>query len=473
MQKNSNNLFTKQKVHFVGIGGISMSALAAMYYERGGQVTGSDIKNSLRISQLEKMGIEIFLQHSQENISDQDLLVYSSAISNDNIEIKTALDLNIPVISRAEFLTRLTSGQRVIAVSGTHGKTTTTAMISEILLKAGIDPSVMIGGELNVLSGNYNQGKDDIFVIEADESDGSLINYRPWLGIITNLEAEHLNYYQDEAQLIQTMKKFISRINDEGYVILNADDPIIRTYLIPYAADEIKAELLTFGINAGDFRADKIDADGFFGYYNILTDNKGVQDIKVNSPGRHNILNSLAASAAARALGINWNKIRIALKDYGGVKRRFEKKGECGEIMVVDDYAHHPTEIFATYQTAVKIGFDRVLTVFQPHRYTRTRALWDEFIDVLCQVKYLLICDIYAANQEPISGINSQKLTDELISVRNNDRGWVNYAGGLKQAQNFLLSEVGPGDLVLTLGAGDVYEIGENLLEVLRSNKGG
>ncbi len=468
MDTEKINSLAEKKVHFVGIGGISMSALAAMCLEAGGSVTGSDIKNSQRITELRKMGGEVFLKHSEDNIRDQDLLVYSSAIPENNIEIKSAKRIGMPIITRAEFLALLTDNKRVIAISGTHGKTSTTAMLSEILLKSGKDPSVMLGGEMKAIKANYRQGNGGLFVIEADESDGSLVNYTPWLGIITNIEAEHLNYYQSELELIETMKKFLSRIKDDGYIVLCTDDPIIKAYLLPYAQNELEPEVITYGINSGEYKADSISNKGYSESYRVIKSNKNICSISVNSPGRHNVLNSLASLASARAANVSWECIQKSLHNYQGVKRRFEKKGSNKDIVVIDDYAHHPTEIYATYQTAVKTGSSRVLTVFQPHRYTRTKALWDDFIEKLYQIKYLLICDIYSANQDPIPGITSQKLSEELINIRQNQEGWIKYAGTLNKAKNLLLSEVNRGDLILTIGAGDVNEVGEKLLADLR-----
>lgn len=473
MHKIINKSLAGKKVHFVGVGGVSMSALAAMFLESGGKVTGSDIKNSQRISQLRDMGGKISINHSEKNIEDQDLLVYSSAIPEDNIELKSAQKHDIPVVTRAEFLASLIKNKRVVAISGTHGKTSTTAMITEIFMQAQMNPSVMLGGEMRAITGNYRQGEGELFIIEADESDGSLVNYDPWLGVVTNLEAEHLNYYQTELQLIETMKEFLTKVKDDGYIVLCADDPMIKAYLLPFARTELDCDVISYGINSGDYTADKIKNNGYVESYNVNVENEDKYKISINSPGRHNVLNSLAALSSARAAGIDWTCIQKSLRDYKGVKRRFEKKGSCKNIEVVDDYAHHPTEIYATYQTAVKTGFNRVLTVFQPHRYTRTEALWDEFLDKLYQIKHLLICDIYPANQEPIPGITSRRLAEELKYMRENQVGWIKYAGEPERAKELLLSEVREGDLVLTMGAGNVNKIGEDLLADLRSKNSG
>ncbi len=459
-----------KKVHFIGVGGISMSALAAMHLKSGGAVTGSDIKAGERLEWIRELGGAVKSEHGPENIKDQDLVVVSSAIPEDNIELQKARELNKKVLTRAEFLAKLTADDSLIAVTGTHGKTTTTAMLTEIFLQAERDPSVMIGGELNRISGNHLQGRGDYFLIEADESDGSLINYNPWLGIITNMEEEHLDFYEDSSKLKEIMLEFSRRIRDDGHIILCSDDPVIKTSLLPALRARDNLVVLSYGINSGDYQAERIKIDGFESSYVIVTPEGERFEIDVNSPGRHNVLNSLAAVISARIAGIDWQNISTALAEFSGVKRRFEKKGSVNDIRVIDDYAHHPSEILATYHTAENTSNSRIVTVFQPHRFTRTEALWDQFTEVLRRIDNLWLCDIYPANQEPIPGVNSRKLVRDIRQQSGSCNTGVKYAGDIQAAFNELRNFVEPGDLVLTLGAGDVHKVGEWLLSSLREN---
>jgi len=459
-----------KKVHFIGVGGISMSALAAMHLKSGGAVTGSDIKAGERLEWIRELGGAVKSEHGPENIKDQDLVVVSSAIPEDNIELQKARELNKKILTRAEFLAKLTADDSLIAVTGTHGKTTTTAMLTEIFLQAERDPSVMIGGELNRISGNHLQGRGDYFLIEADESDGSLINYNPWLGIITNMEEEHLDFYEDSSKLKEIMLEFSRRIRDDGHIILCSDDPVIKTSLLPALRARDNLVVLSYGINSGDYQAERIKIDGFESSYVIVTPEGERFEIDVNSPGRHNVLNSLAAVISARIAGIDWQNISTALAEFSGVKRRFEKKGSVNDIRVIDDYAHHPSEILATYHTAENTSNSRIVTVFQPHRFTRTEALWDQFAEVLRRIDNLWLCDIYPANQEPIPGVNSRKLVRDIRQQSGSCNTGVKYAGDIQAAFNELRNFVEPGDLVLTLGAGDVHKVGEWLLSSLREN---
>ncbi len=459
------------RVHFVGAGGVSMSALAALYLKEGGEVTGSDIKKNSRITNLIEKGADISIGHKPENIDDQDLLVKSTAIPEGNSEVQQAAEKGIPVISRAEFLAGLAADKKQMAVSGTHGKTTTTAMLTEIFLRAGRDPGVMLGGELVSAESNHISGEDEYFIFEADESDGSLVYYSPWLAIITNLEAEHLNFYEDEIEIADKMKEFINRIESGGFLILCNDDPLIRTQIKPYA-EKRDINIITYGINSGDYKADQVKTKNFKASYQLKIENNNVsRDLKVNLPGRCSVLNSLAAAAAARAAGVDWNAIEDGLDNFKGVRRRFEVKGMVDDIQVIDDYAHHPTEIFATYLTAARSEPSRIITIFQPHRFTRTRALWSDFVCTLSRIDYLLVCDIYPANQEPIEGINSRRLIEEIKKEKGSFNGWTKYSGTPQEAADFLLDKLDGGDLVLTLGAGDVYRAGETLLEKMRSRK--
>ncbi len=454
-------------IHFTGIGGISMSALAFMHLDSGGNVTGSDINEKDILGELSEKGAEIWLEHSSQNIKGQDILVYSSAIPTDNVELETARKQKIPCLSRAEFLARMAKKQNMLAVTGTHGKTTTTALLADIFVKAKRDPSVMLGGELDIIEGNYRLGGGEYFIAEADESDGSLLNYCPYIGIITNIEEEHLDYYDGEKEILGVMKQFIDNLENDGKMFICSDDPLSRGHLLDKDRSDGR-KIITFGLNSGDYRIKRIESHGFKTEFELKDISGKNMSFTLNLPGRHNVLNAMAALGAARSAGIDWGPIRRSLKSFSGVKRRFENKGEINGITIIDDYAHHPTEIFAVFQTAISLDFSRIITVFQPHRYTRTEALWDDFVDTLSRFSNLLICDIYPANQDPIFNINSRRLAEEIASARQvQEERWVEYAGNVENASKKLSSRVREGDLVLTLGAGDVYRCGEILLEEL------
>ena len=416
------------QVHLVGIGGISMSAIAGFLLERGIKVTGSDLKINDKIKRLQNRGVEFFSGHREENLGKADLLVYSSAIPADNVELEEARQRGIIILQRAEMLAMLTLRKRLVAVSGTHGKTTTTGMLAAIFLAAGRDPDVMVGGDLDLIQGNYRTGGGNYFLTEADESDGSLLCFSPETAVITNIEPEHMDYYQNEKELVRTMAEFLAgtggmdKINNtktknrEGYAVLCLEDALIRKKLLPAFKKKCPGvELITYGFGRGDLQAQNAVRDGYTSKFELIFQGESKGSFQLAVPGDHNILNALAAAAAANQAGINWDKINSGLRDFSGVKRRFEIKGEVRGITVIDDYAHHPTEIETLFSTAVELDYQRIITVFQPHRYTRTEKLWEDFVQVLSRAPGpLLLTDIYPAHQQPIPGITSSNLLTDI-----------------------------------------------------------
>ncbi len=416
------------QVHLVGIGGISMSAIAGFLLERGIKVTGSDLKINDKIKMLQNRGVEVFRGHRAENLGEAGLLIYSSAIPADNVELEEARRRGIIIMQRAEMLALLTLNKRLVAVSGTHGKTTTTGMLAAIFLAAGRDPDVMVGGDLDLIQGNYRTGGGNYFLTEADESDGSLLYFSPETAVITNIEPEHMDYYQNKKELVSTMVEFLAgtggtnktkktkRKKREGSAVLCLEDVMIRKQLLPALGKKCPGlELITYGFGRGELQARNTVREGYASRFELVFQGESKGSFQLAVPGNHNILNALAAAAAANRAGINWEEISRGLRGFSGIKRRFEIKGEVRGITVIDDYAHHPTEIKTLFSTAVELGYQRIVTVFQPHRYTRTEKLWQDFVRVLSRAPGpLLLTEIYSAHQEPIPGITSSNLLTDI-----------------------------------------------------------
>lgn len=416
------------QVHLIGIGGISMSAIAMFLLERGITVSGSDLNLNDKIKVLRKKGVEVELGHRAENLGGAELVVYSSAIPADNPELEEARQRGIKTLRRAEMLALLTLEKNLVAVSGTHGKTTTTGMLTAIFLTAGLDPDVMVGGDLDLIQGNYRTGQGKYFLTEADESDGSLLYFSPEIAVITNIEMEHMDYYQTKEELLKTMEEFLlgtggtdraegaKRNKREGSGVLCLEDSLIREKLLPAIRDNFPGlELITYGFERGDLQARNIARGGYTSEFELIFQGESQGYFQLAVPGEHNILNALAAAAAANQAGIDWDDISRGLSKFSGVKRRFEIKGEARGITVIDDYAHHPTEIEMLFATAVELDYQRIVTVFQPHRYTRTEKLWQDFVRVLARAPGpLLLTAIYPAHQEPIPGVNSSNLLADI-----------------------------------------------------------
>ncbi|MBU0462316.1 MAG: UDP-N-acetylmuramate--L-alanine ligase [Proteobacteria bacterium] len=448
-------------IHFVGIGGIGMSGIAELLIHLGYKVSGSDLKLSPITKRLEKHGGIIFQGHSKEQIAGASVVVTSTAITGDNPEVIRAKELLVPIIPRAEMLAELMRIKYSIAISGAHGKTSTTSMISQILNTAGLDPTVIIGGLLKGLDTNALHGKGEYIVAEADESDGSFLKYAPAIAVVTNIDLEHLDFYKDIDDIKDKFVQFINSVPFYGLAILCLDNEHIQDIL-----PRLKVRYTTFGMTAqSDLRAREISFMGNKSFFKVFHHEKLLGDINLNIAGKHNISNALASIATGLELNISFKTIKKALEQIEGVKRRLEIKGRKKGILVIDDYGHHPTEIMATL-TAIResrMG-KRLIVVFQPHRYTRTQGLFHEFTRSFYQSDILIVLPIYAASEKEIKGVDAQGLCE---GIRKHGHKEVSYAPDFNQALSMITHKLKKGDVVLTLGAGDIYTLGEKLLEVL------
>ena len=448
-------------IHFVGIGGIGMSGIAELLINLGYKVSGSDLKLSHITKRLEKKGGIIFQGHTKEQVTSANVVVTSTAIAKENPEVIQAKALSIPIIPRAEMLAELMRIKYSIAVSGAHGKTSTTAMISQILNTAGLDPTVVIGGLLQGLDTNALHGKGDFIVAEADESDGSFLKYSPAIAAVTNIDLEHLDFYKDIEDIKDKFVQFINSVPFYGLAILCLDNEHVQNIL-----PRIMVRYTTFGMTAqSDLQAKEIALKGSKSYFKVVHHEKTLGEINLNIAGKHNISNALASIATAIELKIDFKTIKKALESIKGVQRRLEIKGEKKQILVMDDYGHHPTEILATL-AAVRESYKdkRLIVVFQPHRYTRTKGLFHEFTRAFYQCDILIVLPIYAASEQEIEGVNSQQLCKGIEEHGHKD---VSYAPDFTQALSMITHKVKKNDVVLTLGAGDIYTLGEELVEIL------
>ena len=455
--------FGKAKhVHFVGIGGIGMSGIAELLINLGYEVSGSDIKKSPVIRRLSDLGGEIFINHEKENIKGADVVVYSSAVSDDNPEIVEAKEKYIPVIPRAEMLAELMRLKYGVAVAGTHGKTTTTSMIASILSCGNLDPTVVIGGRLDIWGGsNAKLGMGDILIAESDESDGSFMVLSPTISVVTNIDYEHIEHYGDMDTLRKTFINFINKIPFYGLAILCLDDEEIQG-IIP----QLRKRYLTYGMNSqADLRAADIERRQLEVVFNLIFRNESLGPVVVGMPGDHNVLNALGAISVGLELDIDIEHIKEGIRNLGGLARRFQVKGEQDNILVLDDYGHHPTEVIATLQTAKACWPEkRLIVVFQPHRYSRTEALFDRFVLSFNQADILIVAPIYAAGEEPIEGVNAEWLYQ---GIKEHGHKEVILCTNKSDILEVLLKLIRPGDTVMTLGAGDIFNVGEALLKRL------
>ena len=454
-------IFGKTKhIHLVGIGGIGMSGIAELLINLDYFISGSDLKKTEVTEHLLDLGGKIFLGHRPQNINGADVVVFSSAVKGDNPEIVEARERSIPVIPRAEMLAELMRLKYGIAVAGSHGKTTTTSMIASILTKGGFDPTVVIGGRLNIWGGsNARLGRSDFLVAEADESDGSFLALSPSIAVVSNIDHEHIDFYRSMNNLRKTFIDFINKIPFYGRAILCVDDKEVQG-LIP----KLTKSYLTYGLNPqSDIRASGISKEGLNTTFDVIFKSRLAGNVTISIPGEHNILNALAAVGVGLELDIDFKYIMEGLKNPGGLKRRFEIKDERGGILFLDDYGHHPTEIIATLSAAKECWPDRrLVVVFQPHRFTRTRDLYDKFVISFNQADFLIITPLYGAGEEPIPGVDSRTLYQ---GIRNHGHRAVTYCDSTEDTISELLDQIRPGDIVLTLGAGDIHLVGTDLLE--------
>jgi UDP-N-acetylmuramate--alanine ligase len=447
-------------IHFVGIGGIGMSGIAEVLLNLGYKVSGSDMRESDTTERLRKLGGEISIGHHAENVTTPHVVVISSAVKNDNVEVIAAREKQVPVIPRAEMLAELMRLKYGVAIAGAHGKTTTTSMVATVLAAGGIDPTVVIGGKLNSLGTNAKLGQGEFLVAEADESDGSFLKLSPTVAVVTTIDAEHLDYYRDIDEIKAAFLTFINKVPFYGVSILCLDQPHIQA-LIP----KVEKRYQTYGMSTqADYQARDLSFRPLGSTFKVTYHNTDLGPFELSVPGVHNINNSLAAIAVARELDIDLEVIRKALREFSGVQRRFQIKGEVDGIIVVDDYGHHPTEVKATLAAAARGLERRVVVVFQPHRYTRTQHLLEDFFTAFNQADKLVVMDIYAAGEKPIPGISGQALYEGIKKYGHKD---VSFIPEREKIVDHLVGALRKGDLVITLGAGDVWKIGEEVVKRL------
>ncbi len=447
-------------IHFIGIGGIGMSGIAEVLLNLGYEVSGSDIRETEITRRLEQLGAQVSYQHQAKNIEGSEVVVVSSAIKEGNPEIHAAAEKLIPVIPRAEMLAELMRMKYGVAVAGTHGKTTTTSLIASVLAHGGLDPTVVTGGKLNSIGSSAKLGQGDFLVAEADESDGSFLKLLPTIAVVTNIDPEHLDYYQGIEQIKEAFLQFINRIPFFGLAVLCLDQENVQD-LIP----QLKKRLTTYGLSSqADFQAKDMSFDGPHTSFELVHMGKPIGKLTVQMPGIHNVCNVLATVATAFELDVDFKTVQEALAGFSGIQRRFQRKAEIGDILVFDDYGHHPTEIKATLRAAKRGWRRRVVALFQPHRYTRTKALFDDFLTAFYEADILLITDIYPAGEEEIEGVHARHLFE---GIREHGHRDVHYISDRHEILQYLSTVIMPGDLVITLGAGDIYRVGEDLIAEL------
>jgi UDP-N-acetylmuramate--alanine ligase len=449
-----------RQIHFVGIGGIGMSGIAEVLHNLGYAVTGSDSRESENTRRLTSLGIRVAIGHQAEHVGEADVVVRSSAVAPDNVELAAARHRVIPVIQRAEMLAELMRMKYGVAVAGTHGKTTTTSMVATVLARGGLDPTIVIGGRLNALGSNAKLGRGDFLVAEADESDGSFLKLSPTIAVVTTIDAEHLDYYRDLAHIQDTFVEFINKVPFYGLAVLCLDQENIRT-LLP----RVEKRFVTYGLRTqADFLARDVSFKGMTSDFQVSWKHRPLGRLHLRVPGLHNVYNALAAAAVGLDLELDFAVIQEALGEFTGVARRFQILGEPKGILVVDDYAHHPAEIQATLNAA-KTGFARdLIAVFQPHRYTRTQALLHEFATAFYQADRLLVTEIYPAGERPIPDVHGGQIAE---GVKEHGHKNVTYVPEKEELVDAVLAVARPGDMVLILGAGDIWKIGEEIVRKL------
>jgi UDP-N-acetylmuramate--alanine ligase len=452
-----------KKIHFAGIGGSGMSGIAEVLHNMGFQISGSDIAENDTVLRLRAMGMRIAVGHAAANVGSAEALVYSSAITEDNVEVLEALRNKLPVIPRAEMLAELMRMKFSLAVAGTHGKTTTTSMLAAILTQARLDPTYVVGGRLKVEGSGAKLGSSRYLVAEADESDGSFLKLFPTIAVVTNIENDHLEFYGSMKKLVQAFRQFADKVPFYGAVILNHDDANVRR-IMPL----IRKKIVTFGFAAGaDLRAVKVRTSGFAGSYELVTPGGSLGVVRLNVGGRHNVANSLAAIGAALEVGVDLDTIRSSLARFALPERRFQVLYSSPGLLVIDDYAHHPSEIKATLKMARSTGRQRLVAVFQPHRFTRLQLLMKPFAAAFRSADLLVIAKLYTANQDEIAGVNSQALA---AAIR--DRGQdVHYLESFAQISEFLKGELRAGDSLAFLSAGNLTRLAHDFAAEMEALK--
>lgn len=451
-----------KNVHFVGIGGISMSGLAQILLKSGYKVTGSDISDSNLISRLRKNGAKVSIPHNPKNVETAELVVYTAAVKQDNCEIIRAKELGIPVMDRATFLGMIMKNYKYgIAIAGCHGKTTATSIASIIFKNAGLDPTILVGGEVEAIDGNVRVGRSEYFITEACEYYESFLKFHPFVAAVLNIEKDHLDYYKDLEHIIYAFKKFAKLIPENGTLIVCSDNENALSI-----SKEVNCRVLTYGIkNKADFNAGKIKYDKY-GHpsFQVMYNDKKLGTFSLKIPGEHNVLNALAAIAIAYNAGIHTDVIKKSLKEFKGTHRRFDIKGIRNNIVVVDDYAHHPTEIKATLQAAKQFPHQKIWCIFQPHTYTRTKTLFNEFSEAFYDADNVIITDIYAAREKDMGLVNPSELVDSINKYSAN----AIYRKDFRGIADLIAHEAKPGDLVFTMGAGDVFKLAPMILDEIK-----
>jgi len=452
----NKQLNTNIKIHFVGIGGIGMSGIAEILLSMGYKVTGSDLSQSATTEKLEALGAKIFLGHDEKNITDQNVIVHTSAAKSDNPEILKAKELSIPIMKRAEMLAELMRLKQGIAIAGTHGKTTTTSMLATILEESRYNPTYIIGGIVRNLGGHAKVGEGNFLVAEADESDGSFLLYQPYMSIITNIDEDHLDHYGTRENLIESFEKFANKVPFYGVCSINIHDEELKKI-----RKKIKKPCITFGLenSHADYQAHNVESKNNETFFDLYFKEEKLGSTKINLPGKHNVLNALGALSIAHQLGVKVDVMLKAISSFSGVGRRLERLKTKGSFELVDDYGHHPTEVKATLNAVCESRSKKPIVIFEPHRFSRTKLCWKQFVECFDEVDEVYLCEIYPASEEPIEGINSMALAKEINHRKQNHCTVLKNKDELFSKLNELQAK---GEIVLSLGAGS---IGKNVRE--------
>jgi UDP-N-acetylmuramate--alanine ligase len=450
-------------VHFIGIGGSGMSGIATIMLQQGYKVSGSDLNNGDATSRLENMGALIYIGHDGDNIGhDTETVVISTAIRQDNPELITAKERSLEIVRRGEMLARFMVEKKGIAVAGAHGKTTTSSMIALIFEKNGLNPTIVVGGDVSELGGNAKLGVGEYLVAEADESDGSFLLLNPFIEVITNIEDDHLDFFGSREAIKKAFEAFVDKVPAEGCIVMCLDDENVRQL-----ADKCNKRMVTYGIkHQAQYSARNIRTQGLLTTADIFFEDRLLGVLELNIPGLHNINNAMAAIAVSRMAGLSFEQAVGALKNFRGVHRRFQLLGDVNGISVVDDYAHHPTEVKATLRAAQQTKANRVIGVFQPHRFSRIKYLYREFGEAFSDADIIIINEIYSAGEQPIDGVSAELI---INSIPDRDIKPVHYFRTTEEITDFLVKTAEPGDLILTLGAGNIWTVGKTLVERLKA----
>ncbi|MEM8606707.1 MAG: UDP-N-acetylmuramate--L-alanine ligase [Myxococcota bacterium] len=449
-----------RSIHFVGVGGVGMSGIAEVLLDTGFSVTGSDLRENDYTRRLVNKGATVYVGHSAAHVAEADVVVFSSAVPADNPELVAARKRGVPVIPRAEMLGELMRLKDGIAIAGSHGKTTTTSLVATVLRGAGLDPTVVIGGKLNALGSGAAMGAGDLLVAEADESDGSFLHLIPAIAVVTNIDPEHLDHYGSLDKVKEAFVGFANRVPFYGVVVTCLDHPNVQDVL-----PRIDKRMVTYGFSAqADYRARNPVFSGLSVGFDVEYRGQSLGKFEVRMPGTHNVLNALATIAVADELRVDRDQVRAALRTFEGVQRRFSIVGEAAGVTIIDDYGHHPAEVEVTLEAAQRAYGERLVVAFQPHRYTRTRDLFDELTRAFNRADVLFLTEVYAAGENPIEGADARRLADAIVAHGHKDVTLVKDRTELAEA---IKARVRPGDVVMTLGAGDITKTGPELLKAL------